>query len=320
MNGTTHKSVDFRGFFRLGALFVALGIFGIAGVAAQEEATEFPSAEAGQDLSVPGGEPAPPEVPPGPDLTEANELITAEEYEKADEVLAAVLAEFPDDPGTLFMRGEVLLALGRPEDARPLLEKTVELDPERLRAHFQLGAALQAAGEAEAALAAFAREIELNEEPQVQIMARMNCSIIYEQQQKWDQAAAEMEAIITIDPDDPRSYGDLASLYLQAGELEKVTDVLVRGVEAGFSSPQHYYILGSRYYRKEAYEQAAEAFADALELNSNFPDAEKSLGGTLQKLDRNQDAALHFKRYLELVPDAPDAKEIKKHIAELEKG
>jgi len=320
MHAMRPESCCFRGFFRISALLVAIAAIGIAGASAQEEPTEFPSAEAGQDLTAPTAEAAPPEAPSGPDLSAANELITARSYEQADEVLATILDEFPDDPGTLFMRGEVLLALGRPEDARPLLERVVELDPDRPRANFQLGGALQATGDEEAALEHFAREIELNDDEQVRVMARMNRSIIFEQQQKWDEAAAEMEAIIEIDPDDPRAYGDLASLYLQAGELEQASEVLARGVEAGFSSPQHYYILGSRYYREDDYEHAAEAFQHALELNPNFPDAEKSLGGTLQKLDRNQDAAQHFRRYLELVPDAPDAKEIKKHAAQLEKG
>ena len=62
------------------------------------------------------------------------------------------------------------------------------------------------------------------------------------------------------------------------------------------------------------------AFAQALELNPNAAAIEKSLGGTMEKLGRNADAAAHFQRYLELAPDAPDAKEMKKHIASLEKG
>lgn len=298
---------------------VAVALIAIAVVPAQSP-EEMPSAEAGEDLMPPMPEPAPPVEPAGPDLTEANELITAGDYEKADEVLSTVLGEFPEDPGVLLMRGEVLLALGRPADARPFLQKCVELDPERLRAHFQLGGALQAAGEDEAALGHFAREIELNEDDQVRIMAHMNRSIIFEQQQKWPEAAAEMEAIIEIDPDDPRYYGDLASLYLQADELEKTSEILARGAEAGFSSAQHYYILGSRFYRKDDFERAAEAFALALEQNPSAAGVEKSLGGTLEKLERNAEAAQHFRRYLELAPDAPDAKEIKKHIAQLEKG
>lgn len=285
-----------------------------------EQPDTMPSAESGESLSPPTEEPPLPAEPTAPNLASANELITAQEWEQADEVLAAILVEWPDDPGTLLMRGEVLLALQRPDEARPFLEKAVELAPDRPRGNFQLAAVLQAAGEAEAALEHFGREIELNEANEVRIMAHTNRSIIFEQEGNWDSAAAEMEAVVAIDPDDPQYYGDLASLYLEAKNLPKVADTLARGDEAGFSSPQHYYILGSRYYRQDDFENAAAAFSKALELNPNAPIVEKSLGGTLEKLGRNDDAAMHFERYLELAPDAADAKKIKKHIATLKKA
>ena len=285
-----------------------------------QEPSEFPTAESGENLAPPDDEPPLPEEPVGPDLGPANELITAQEWAQADELLTAILVDWPDDVGTLLMRGEVLLALQRPEDARPFLERVVELAPELPRGNFQLAAVLQAAGEPEAALEHFAKEIELNEATEVRIMAHTNRSIIFEQDGKWSEAAAEMEAVVLIDPDDPRYYGDLASLYLQAEDLPKVADALERGAEAGFSSAQHYYILGSRYYRKDDFEQAAVAFAEALELNPNSSAVEKSLGGTMEKLDRNEEAAAHFKRYLELKPDASDAKGMKKHIKDLENG
>jgi len=310
------SKMGFPGLFCLLALVVVMGGVG----ASAQEPNEIPSAESGETLAPPTEEPPQPEEPTGPDVTQANELITAGEWAQADEVLAAILLEWPEDAGTLLMRGEVLLAMQRPDEARPLLERVVEIDPERPRVHFQLAAALQAAGESEAALDHFAREIELNDADEVRVMAHTNRSIILEQEQKYAEAAAEMEAVVAIDPDDPRYYGDLASLYLQAEDLPKVADALQRGAEAGFSSPQHYYILGSRYYRNDEFEKAAEAFGAALELNPNSAAVEKSLGGTMEKLGRNTDAAAHFKRYLELAPDAPDAKEMKKHISELGKG
>jgi tetratricopeptide (TPR) repeat protein len=309
-----------------GAVFTVFFVFSCAlgliigpSAFAQEEA-EFPSAESGENLAPPTDEPPAPLEPIGPDLTQANELITAQEWQQADDLLAAILVEWPEDVGTLLMRGEVLLALQKPADARPLLEKVVELAPDHPRANFQLAAVLQSAGESEAALEHFAREIELNEAPEVRIMAHTNRSIIFEQEEKWAEAAAEMEAVVAIDPDDPRYYGDLASLYLQAEDLPKVADALARGSEAGFASYQHYYILGSRYYRQEEFELAAGAFEQALELNPNYPAVEKSLGGTMEKLGRNADAAAHFERYLELAPDAADAKGMKKHIKKLQKG
>ena len=105
-------------------------------------------------------EPVADEPPAGPDLSAATERIRAGAYEEAEEILAGLRAEYPDDPALLLMHGEVLLALGRVEDARSALERSVELDPQRPRAHFQLATALASSGQVDRALDEFAREIE----------------------------------------------------------------------------------------------------------------------------------------------------------------
>ena len=97
-------------------------------------------------------EPAPAATAPRANLGEANAAVRATDYARADELLAAVLQQFPDDPAALLMRGEVLLALAKPAEARPHLERAAALDPKRERVHFQLASVLQAEGEIEAAI------------------------------------------------------------------------------------------------------------------------------------------------------------------------
>lgn len=256
--------------------------------------------------------------PPSPraDLSAANEAIRAQDYAKASELLAAELEKAPEDATALLMHGEVLLALGKPAEARLPLEKCVELDPDRVRAHFQLANVLQAAGELAPAIEHFGREIELNDDEQVRIMAHLNRSILYEKSKQPEPAAEELEAALVIDPDQPRLYGDLATLYLRMGALDRAEEVLTRGFdEGGFASAHHYYNLGARYYKKGAYEDAVRVLAEALDLQDGFADAERSMGAALDQLGREAEAVKHLERYLELRPDAPEKEEIRKRIA-----
>jgi tetratricopeptide (TPR) repeat protein len=253
-------------------------------------------------------------APQRADLTEANELIRDSRYAEADELLATLQGTFPDDPALLLMRGEILLALGRAGDALEPLRRSAEIDADRARVHFQLATALSAMGDAQGALDAFAAEIEHNDDAEIQALALLNRSMLLEQQRMLDEAAAELERLVELQPARAEVYGDLATIYIQAGHVEQAAGALDRGAEAGFLSGQHYYSLGARLYRDKDYEGASRALEKALEIDPAMARAERSLGAALERLDRLDEAVVHLRRYLELAPDAPDADRVAEQI------
>ena len=252
------------------------------------------------------------------DLSEANELVQAGRFSEAEQLLLSLIEQSPDDLRIVLMRGEVLLALNRHADALPLLERVAELDGNRPRVHFQLGAALQATGDRQGALDAFARELELNPDPRVQVMALLNRSMLLEQQKDWIGSAAELEAVLELEPDRVEAHGDVASLYLRAGELDSAASRLAQGLECGFQSANHHYVLGARYYENKAYEAAVQALLQALEIDPGLAEAERSLAGALDQVGRGAEALEHLRRYLELEPEAPDAQRVRDRIREIE--
>ncbi|MHC4137471.1 MAG: tetratricopeptide repeat protein [Planctomycetota bacterium] len=259
-------------------------------------------------------------APPLPeaDLTKASEFVRAGDFAAADRELAGLQEEFPDDPRLLFMRGEVVLAMAKPADALPLLERASHLDGERPRVNFQLGMALLMTGARDRALAAFGKEIETNEDVDVQIMARLNRTQILAQGGDWSLAAAELEAVLELDPQRVEAYGDMAGFHLEAGDLEQAARSLEVGREKGFRSARHHYVLGARYYEKKAYDDAVAAYRRALEIDPQLAEAERGLGGALDQLDEGKEALVHLRRYLELRPDAPDAQRVNERIRDLE--
>jgi len=263
------------------------------------------------------GEELPAETgPPLADLTEANERVRARDYAAAEALLAELQVEVPEDPRLLMMRGELLIALGRPGDAIPLLEKTVELDENRPRLHFQLAVARQAVGNRPGALEAFAKEIEINEDAEIRVMARLNRAMLLEQERDLTAAAAELEAVLQLDPERVELYGDVASLLIEAGKLGEAAAALDAGLAEGFHSAEHYYSLGARYYKDEDYESAIRVFRRALDIDPELASAERSLAAALDQLGRRDEAAAHLRRYLELAPDAPDAARVRDRLSE----
>lgn len=254
------------------------------------------------------------EDPTRADLSEARDHVLGGEFAEADSVLAELQQQHPDDPALLLMRGEVLLALGRPEQALPHLRRTLELDAERPRAHFQLGTALAATGDRPAALQAFARELELTSDPAIQVLARLNRSLLFHQDKQLREAAGELEAVLVLQPERSEAYGDLASLYLEDGRTEEAAQALESGAGVGFRSAHHYYSLGSRCFKNKAYEPAAVAFTRALEVDPTLAEAERSLAAVLDQLGRQGEADEHLKRYLQLKPMDPEAAKIRERV------
>jgi tetratricopeptide (TPR) repeat protein len=250
----------------------------------------------------------------GADLSEANALVEKQKYAEAETVLAELEPQFPDDPNLLLMRGELLLALERPEEALEPLRKVVELEPERPRVHFQFGTALSATGDATAALEEFGKEIEVNDELEVRTLALLNRSMLFQKEREWSEAANELEQLLALDPSRNEAFGDVASLHIQAGDLAAAAEALERGAAAGFQSAQHYYSLGARWYKAERYENSVAALTRALEIDPNLARAERSLAAALERLDRHEEAVRHLQRYLELAPGAPDADKVAEQI------
>jgi tetratricopeptide (TPR) repeat protein len=256
-----------------------------------------------------------PEQPTRADLTEANDLVRAKDYAGAESLLATLQQEFPEDPDLLMLRGELLLALRRPEEAARVLRKAAELEPERPRVQFQLGSALANLGEAEAALEAFGKEIEISDDAQVLVFSHLNRSMLFQQKKDWSASASELEAVLELEPQRTPVYGDLVALYLEADRLDDAVDALNRGEAAGFGSADHWFSVGARLAKDEEYESAAECFEKAIALDASHADSERSLALVLEKLGRDDDAIDHLRRYLQLRPDDPDAEAIAAKIA-----
>lgn len=82
------------------------------------------------------------------DLMAALESGAKDDIERTDRLLA----EYPDDARLHFLRGSILVGIGRPIEALPALKKAVELAPDLAIARFQLGFFLLTSGDPAEAL------------------------------------------------------------------------------------------------------------------------------------------------------------------------
>ena len=110
----------------------------------------------------------------------------------------------------------------------PLLQRCTEADATMPRAHFQLASALAAKGDRAPAVDAFGKELEINEDPKVQVMARLNRAMLLEQERRFVDAAREFEAVLELEPVRTEIYGEVARLLLKGDEVSEAAASLER--------------------------------------------------------------------------------------------
>jgi tetratricopeptide (TPR) repeat protein len=259
-------------------------------------------------------QPAPQEGPARADLAPARELVRAQKFDEADRMLAELERSFPDDAALLLLRGEVLNASGKSTEAIPVLRRAAEVAPTKPRVGFALGAALATVGDSAGALAAFQKEIENNADPKVQALARINRSLMFQNQKQLAEAAQEIEHALTLDPDRRDAYGDLIDLYLQLQKPDDAAGAVDRAAAAGIRSARSAYRVGVAFFNQKAFDKSLPYFQSAVELQPDLAQAELALARALDKLGRSTEADPHLRKYLELQPSAPEAAEIRKRL------
>ncbi|MFH0874148.1 MAG: O-antigen ligase family protein [Candidatus Komeilibacteria bacterium] len=97
-----------------------------------------------------------------------------------------------------------------------------------------------------------------------------------------DQAAAQLEKSIALEPDDARHYAFLTNLYLTAANIDssyaqKNLKIIEKGISLSPTRTPFYYSLGRVYIVLKLYDQAIEAFKKGVELSPKVPDAHLNL-------------------------------------------
>jgi tetratricopeptide (TPR) repeat protein len=172
------------------------------------------------------------------------------------------------------------------DEARPQLEKAVELYPEYAAAWWELGRVHEASGDLAQARNAYERSIKAD--PKF-VRPYLQLSGVFHKEKNWRAAADVTAAAIKLDP---YSY---AGAYL----LNAISNLRLGNMDAAEASAKQ---------------------AVKLDAGHTFPEAEYTLGLILDTKGDSKGAAEHLRSFLQLAPNSPGAEAIKGRLAELERA
>jgi tetratricopeptide (TPR) repeat protein len=143
--------------------------------------------------------------------------VELKEFDHAREWFARGVAEKPDSATLQFNLGNVLYALGRPTEARPHLDKAVELAGESehevaAQALMNLGSILDEEGRPKEALDCYQRALKLAESKQGLAAIWYNIGVVYEGKGDLDAARSAFRTALSFDSKHPAARESLTRL------------------------------------------------------------------------------------------------------------
>jgi len=263
-------------------------------------------------------------------------LIKSGQFGPAEEYCLSYLEQSPDDVNVLGLLGAILLKLGRPEDAKPVLEKTIRLEPEFAKPYEDLGFMHLKAGELEQAVHFFEEAIRLDEdqpsawsgladalmregkaEPAQEARRRFldlspTGRMLTDASHCWragDTARAEelCEEVLKKDPANMDALRLLASIATEDERFVIAEGLLKRIVKLS----QNHYLAHSNLGRflgdRGRIPEAIEEMRLAVKLDPAIVDNHRILGDLLSLVGNTQDALEAYENALRVDPDEASA-------------
>ena len=198
-------------------------------------------------------------------MTAASEHHQAGRLDQARPLYERVLAAMPYHADALHLHGVLHLQADDPSTAVPLLAGAVQAAPQEAPYHYNLGEALRALGDFEAAAASYRR-------------------------------------VLAIDPGVADAHYNLGNCLYEIGDLYGALECYRHAVELAPADAEAYNNLGNAYAELDRIEDAATAYRRATQIDPRFAMAHNNYGNMQAKLGRADDALASYRRALELRP------------------
>ncbi|MBC6437069.1 MAG: tetratricopeptide repeat protein [Rhodobacteraceae bacterium] len=231
----------------------------------------------------------------------------------AADAYAEVRSEGPKGIAARLGQAEAMFDMGQGAAAAALLQDLAGMHPDLATVHGALGDVLRRQERFADAAAAYSDALVLMDpdQPRAWFLYYVR-GISLERDNRWDEAERDFRRALALNPDQPQVLNYLGySLVEQHRNLDEALDMIERAVAA---EPQSGYIvdsLGWVLYRLGRFEDAVDPMERAVRLRPNDPIINDHLGDVYYRVGRRREAEFQWHRALSFDPTREEAARIR---------
>ncbi len=231
-------------------------------------------------------------------------LIHQGKLQEAGAIYKELITEGTKDHIVYGHLAAIYLMEGRHKESIQLLQKALEINPDYPEGHNDLGIALKAQGDLQAAIASYNTALQLKPNyPQ----GHNNLGIALKEQGDLQAAIASYNTALQLKPNFPEAHNNLGIALKEQGDLQAAIASYITAFELKSNFPEAHNNLGNALKAQGDLDVAIASYNKALQLKPNYPEAHNNLGNAFKAQGDLTAAIASYNTALQLKPNYPEA-------------
>ena len=247
-------------------------------------------------------------------VRQGEEYLRNRQYNEAMEALRRAIEIQPNLVSAHVQLGLTLLAIGRVDQAMVEVKRAIELEPNDAHAYVALGKVQASMRRYSEAIDAFKQATSLDSN---YFAAYANLGVAYGVTERYPESAEAYQQALRIDPNNADALNGLGIAQFRLGQHEEGIQSLKRAVRINPRFVNAYLNLARWYESLGRYAESADAFTEAIRIVPKFPAAYFERSTDNLYLGKGEAAASDARTYLELTEWHSDRAEYMVVIATL---
>jgi len=184
-----------------------------------------------------------------------------------------------------------------------LYRNAIEFYPNSRAAHHNLGMEFLIAGKPEDAIAAFDIAESIKNDPRTRVSKGAALVAL----KRYQEATAQYESVIAMDPDEPDAYYGLGNIALKQGRLTEAIDQYKKAIAVDPEYTNAINNLGAIYIEQGDWDNAITTLRQSISINPDFPESYYNLAGAEERKGLLVEAEADYRTAIALSPFDADA-------------
>jgi tetratricopeptide (TPR) repeat protein len=226
-------------------------------------------------------------------------------YHDAETLWRTVLAQFPDS--RIANRSLLLMFVyqGRTREALDYAQRNVEIAPQMVESHNNLGVVLARLDRLPDAVEQYEQALRIAPDS-IEVLDNLGITLL--RMDKVQEAIGVYEHELRTNPDYVEAHVNLGSALLRLGKVQEAVGQYEQALRINPDYAEAHGNLGAIYQRMGKLPEAVAQYEQALRSKPDYVEAHFNLGLALEKIGRAPEAIEHYEQALKLRPDYAPAR------------